>query len=161
LASTLTDDEIAELSWLVDASASPDVTRAACAGLPTRVFVPDDDEPPDPKYLAICERCPVHLECLASTLRCEEPGYRSGWFGGYNPLERDEIAAACGLPTEPVSAADLRRAVVERLAKLGRTQREIAEELGVSRKTVQRDVAALRRLQCRHYEVQVMDVRNG
>lgn len=58
--------------------------RAACRGLP----VPEDQIPP-----AICDGCPVRLECLAVALEHKMP---HGRWGGLDPLERAELLAGTG-----------------------------------------------------------------
>jgi DNA-binding NarL/FixJ family response regulator len=79
-------------------------------------------------------------------LRGETDGARPWiWFGGRVPDERAAIAAELGRVTATLSQAEERRATVERLASVGLTQQQIADEVGVSRKTIQRDLATLRR----------------
>jgi hypothetical protein len=109
---------------------------AACRGMDPDLFHPDDGQPDD-LVLARCAGCPARLACLALALRAEDPAARSGWYGGYGPTERDEVAAVLDLdpakrpvPDGAARAAELRAA--------GWTVREIAVTLGCSRRTVQR-----------------------
>jgi len=71
--------------------------HAAClqAGK-TEIFFPEDassEEATDPA-LAICNECPVWLDCLAAALAEDE---RYGIWGGATPLERERMRRLAGV----------------------------------------------------------------
>lgn len=63
--------------------------RAACKGLPSRVFFLDDDEQPDYATARhVCSGCPVRSECLGYAL---ELNIRHGMFAGLTPTQRERL----------------------------------------------------------------------
>lgn len=75
----------------------PWVYRAACAGLPSGIFYPDDSTDISPsrrapwnpnRALAICRACPVRQECAEFALTTKE---RDGVWGGMSEAERNKI----------------------------------------------------------------------
>ena len=62
--------------------------QAACRGAKAEWFFPAGDiEVADPyaRARALCDGCPVRLECLAWALECRE---KHGMWGGHTPAER-------------------------------------------------------------------------
>jgi len=144
LSELFSENESRELVELIDAEAHPAIRDPRCAGIPTASFAPEVGSP-GLEFLALCRGCPARVACLASELRRESDGDRAAvWFGGCGPDERAAIARHLGRRATPISAQQDRRARVARMAALGRTQLQIADELGVSRKTIQRDLTAIR-----------------
>jgi DNA-binding CsgD family transcriptional regulator len=141
----LDDSDCQRLVAIIDAPWQSRIVHAECEGLPNSWFAPEDGVPPHPAVFDACGSCAESLKCLAFQLRNECEGERPWvWYGGCGPDERSEIAVRIRRVVHPLSAAQERRQIVARLAALGRTQHEIADELGVDRKTVQRDLAQLR-----------------
>lgn len=63
----------------------PDFTQAACKGIPTDVFYPEIDTPPDMTTIRrICAECPVVVDCYKWALHHE----RHGIWAGSTPQER-------------------------------------------------------------------------
>ena len=110
--------------------------HAVCRGMDPDHFHPGEGRP-DNRVLASCTGCPARLACLALALRAEESDARSGWYGGLGPDDRDGVAAALDLEATGPSVPD-RVLQAARLQAVGRTIRDIATELGCSRRTVQR-----------------------
>lgn len=122
------------------------IERAACAAeLPSGFdsYFPEDGHLPPVNALALCLSCPVAVECLATALVHEsEPGDRFGWWGGFGPAEREELARRLGLPAVPVALdvrdpADLARD----LRSQNLTIPAIAAKLGCTERTVYRYLA--------------------
>lgn len=109
---------------------------AACRGMDPDAFHPDEGRPDD-AVVARCLGCKARLACLALALRAEEPDTRCGWYGGLGPDDRGAVARALRLeaPEQPVPD---RAAQAARLKADGWTVDAIADELGCSRRTVQR-----------------------
>lgn len=124
-----------ELHNLIENPANRDLDHAACVGTDTDAYHPEDGRP-DELTLFRCQVCPVRLACLALALRAEDPDARAGWYGGYGPAERDDIAAILHLETFPPQSD--RAAEAARLRAEGRTVNDIAAQFGCSRRTVQR-----------------------
>lgn len=65
--------------------------RAACRNVPTRVFIPADeeDEPyyPSSEQLKFCNTCPVKVECLQYALDHHEVGT----WGGTTTYQRTQL----------------------------------------------------------------------
>lgn len=68
-------------------------SRAACAGHEETMFA-DDPEPAK----AICEACPVRMDCRAWAVDSEEP---YGVWGGLTQEERTRTCPVCGAPKQP------------------------------------------------------------
>jgi WhiB family redox-sensing transcriptional regulator len=68
--------------------------RAACRGLSASIFFHPDNErgrfrrQREAAAKAICDHCPVRLQCLDWALSVREP---FGVWGGLTPAERDEL----------------------------------------------------------------------
>lgn len=118
--------------------------HAACAGAVGGfdTYFPEDGSP-SVEALARCLACPVSHECLATAFIYEATdGYRHGWWGGFGPEERDELALRLGVTAgppaaEPSEPADLAR----RLRARNYTIPAIAAELGCTERTVYRYLA--------------------
>jgi DNA-binding NarL/FixJ family response regulator len=125
------------------------VRRAACAGRPAMFDNPERTS----DALRLCGRCPVLAECRVWALTNAVHGVAGGMTEGSRAAWRETqrmpepvVTIADFLPL-PVAAADqgyglgrsdvILRAVAERTAS-GQTSREIADELGVTRRTVNR-----------------------
>lgn len=121
--------------------------RAACAGRPAMF----DDAGRTGEALRLCARCPVLAQCRTWALRTAVAGVAGGMTEGSRAAWREKhgfrepvASPAEFLPLEIASAdqgwgrgrsAVILRAVAERTAN-GQTSREIADELGVTRRTV-------------------------
>jgi len=82
--------------------------RAACKGMPTRLFFPEKNQPVDPVAIQTCARCRVRDQCLAYALKEDIP---HGWSGSLNPQDRKlRPAKSCGYR----SMATLSRSSAER-----------------------------------------------
>ena len=146
LVEPLTETEREHLVALLEAARPLRVTANRCAGCPPSWWAPEEGEQPAAEHLALCRACPARLVCLTLQMRSEHDGVRPWiWFGGYGPADRDDLARAIGMVAVPLTRAEDRRARVERLAALGYTRQRIADEVGVCRKTITRDLAAMRR----------------
>ena len=125
------------------------VRQAACAGRPAMFDNPDRTN----DALRLCARCPVLAECRVWSLLNAVLGVAGGMTEGARAawrenvgLDEPEVTIADFLPLT-VAGADqgwghcrsdvILRAVAERTAK-GQTAREIADELGVTRRTIER-----------------------
>jgi WhiB family redox-sensing transcriptional regulator len=105
---------------------------AACRG--TDFDYHPEKGAPEPEALQLCSGCRVRHECLAEALALEEPDARQGWWGGFAPDERDEVAGELDLVATEVT-------LTERVAKLteqGLSATQIARQLGYSRRHVLR-----------------------
>jgi hypothetical protein len=119
--------------------------RAACADLPSGAdaYFLDRGERPSADALACCRACPVVTECLATALIHEsQADYRFGWWGGFGPDEREQLAQRLGIQTVPVELeirgpADLAR----HLRSQNLTIPSIAAKLGCTERTVYRYLA--------------------
>jgi hypothetical protein len=137
---------------LVDLVADGTVTRqqwarwALCSDQPKSTYFPDGDSTPPAHATTRCAACPVQIECLATALIHESAdGYRSGWWAGTSPDEREQLANGLNLPnaevesvidlTDPPSAARC-------LREAGKTIPVIAAELGCTERSVYRYLAA-------------------
>lgn len=125
------------------------VRRAACAGRPAMF----DDQDRANEALRLCARCPVLVECRLWALRNAVDGVAGGMTEGARAAWREnvgfdepEVTIADFLPLAVVGADQgwglgrsevILRAVAERTAK-GQTAGEIADELGVTRRTIER-----------------------
>jgi hypothetical protein len=121
--------------------------RAACIDRPTAAdpYFPEDDQVPPADVLACCAGCPVAHECLATALVHEAiDGFRSGWWGGFGPAERQVLWGTLDLPAAQPVAVDLRSpaAIARHLRAQRRTVAAIAAELGCTERTVYRYLAA-------------------
>jgi AraC-like DNA-binding protein len=114
--------------------------RAGCRGMNSDAFHPEEGRPDGP-VLARCTECQVRLACLALALQAEDPGARSGWYGGLGPADRDDVARTLGLEAPDPPVPD-RAVQVRRLRADGWTVDAIAAKLGCSRRTVQRSSAS-------------------
>ena len=125
------------------------VRWAACAGRPAMF----DDAERANEALRLCGRCPVLIECRLWALLNAVHGVAGGMTEGARAAWREnvgfdepEVTIADFLPLA-VAGADqgwglgrsdvILRAVAERTAN-GQTAREIADELGVTRRTIER-----------------------
>src|SRR4051812_30193148 len=73
---------------------------AACGDVlsGTDAYFPEDGELPLAGALALCSRCPVATECLATALIYESQyPERDGGGGGLSPKAREEIASRVGI----------------------------------------------------------------
>jgi hypothetical protein len=123
------------LRRLIANPAAINVSEAACAGIDPDIYHPRGDL--DDVSKARCGTCTVPTACLALALAAEDPSARAGWYGGYGPRQRDEIAAALGIDDRPArKALELRAA--------GLTVNQIAAQLSCSRRTIQRYLATRR-----------------
>lgn len=121
--------------------------RAACINSPASgdPYFPDDDQMPSAEALACCAGCAVAQHCLATALVHEaRDGYRSGWWGGLGPSDRDLLWANIGAEVLPPVEIDLRgpAAVARHLRAQRRTVPAIAAELGCTERSVYRYLAA-------------------
>lgn len=133
-------EALGDLGTFIDKPDYAALDKAACKGLPVQAFHPDKGEP-ERQHLELCDSCPGRLMCLALALRAEETDLRFGWFGGLGPSDRDDVADALDLPEvvrDTSHPQDDRIAEAARLRATGSTVREIAAQLGCSRRTVQR-----------------------
>lgn len=125
------------------------VRQAACAGRPAMFENPERTG----DALRLCARCPVLTECRVWALLNAVDGVAGGMTEGARAawrenvgLDEPEVTIADFLPLT-VAGADqgwglgrsdvILRAVAERTAR-GQTAREIADELGVTRRTIER-----------------------
>lgn len=133
-------DRQAELRALVGNSSLTSLNHqlrdAACRGIDTELYFPDDGEPGE-LALARCAGCPARLACLAHALRTEDPDPRYGWFGGLGPADRDAVATSLTIKKPASPALDPPTRAIE-LRAAGWTVDAIASCLGCSRRTVQR-----------------------
>lgn len=129
-------DQQVELLALVNHLTGDDLDGAACRGRS-----PDDYHPevgrPGADALALCVDCRSRLGCVALALRAEDPDYRQGWYGGLSPAERQGLAEALHL-ARPARGEDDLAAAVAQLRGSGKTVAQIAQQIGRSRRTVQR-----------------------
>jgi WhiB family redox-sensing transcriptional regulator len=63
--------------------------QAACRGMPTAWWFPEDGQPADPAARRICLGCPVRMACLTEAIERSEP---DGVWGGLGPGERRRFA---------------------------------------------------------------------
>jgi DNA-binding NarL/FixJ family response regulator len=131
------------------------VRQAGCAGRPAMF----DDAERTNDALRLCARCPVLAECRVWALRNAVHGVAGGMTANAraawreNQLMPEPIVTIADFLPLAVAGADqgwglgrsdaVLRAVAERTAN-GQTGREIADELGVTRRTVQRLRASAR-----------------
>lgn len=125
------------------------VRQAACTGRPAMFDNPERTD----DALRLCSRCPVLAECRVWALTNAVHGVAGGMTATSRAAWRENqrmpepvVTIADFLPLA-VAGADqgyglgrsqmILRAVAERTA-MGRTAREIADELGVTRRTVER-----------------------
>jgi hypothetical protein len=101
------------------------------------VYHPDEGRPTD-LALARCFTCRARLACLGLALRAEDPEARCGWYGGLGPDDRDALAASLGSGKPSAAPVTDTEARAVRLRAAGWTIGSIADELGRSRRTVQR-----------------------
>jgi Transcription factor WhiB/Helix-turn-helix domain of resolvase len=125
-----------QLLRLIANPASINVSQAACIGIDPDVYHPDGDL--DDISKARCAACPARTPCLALAFAAEDPTARAGWYGGYGPQHRDEIAAMLDINDSPARKA-------HRLRAAGLTVNQIAAQLSCSRRTVQRYLSERRR----------------
>lgn len=114
---------------------SIDLSDATCAGVDTGVYHPEGDL--DELSVARCSTCPARLRCLAYAMGLEDANYRSGWYGGLGPSDRDTIASELKLTAPQYHPSDKGQLAVQ-LRGEGLTVSEIATRLMCSRRTVQR-----------------------
>lgn len=137
-------------SRLVDLIIDPTTTtqrwaeRATCNRpcSDTDEYFPDDGQP-GVQALALCSRCPVATECLATALIHEsQNGERFGWWGGTSPDTREQIASRLGIRTVRVEL-DVRGPadIARHLRSQNRTIPSIAAVLGCTERTVYRYLA--------------------
>ncbi|MFF2227681.1 WhiB family transcriptional regulator [Streptomyces globisporus] len=101
---------------------------AVCAGVDPELWFPTSD--PGHKAKAICADCPVLAECKAFTDAAEEGipvDLRFGVYAGRSARQRSRPARR-----------DARDAAVVRLVERGMTPQEIAAQLDISDRTVNR-----------------------
>ena len=125
------------------------VRQAACAGRPAMFDNPERTD----HALRLCARCPVLAECRVWALTNAVHGVAGGMTATARSAWREKqrmpepvVTIADFLPLA-IAGADqgwglgrsdvILRAVAERTAK-GQTAREIADELGVTRRTIER-----------------------
>jgi WhiB family transcriptional regulator, redox-sensing transcriptional regulator len=108
---------------------------AACAGEPMRIFFPGKGEIADGrKAFAICEGCPVRVECLAYALTAGHgPERATGIWGGTSErgrLRLQKNCAACRAHLTPlvraryyIEATPAHRWLCERCAEISRNTR--------------------------------------
>ena len=111
--------------------------HAACQGIDLDAYHPDEG-PPTELALARCFSCRARLACLGLALRAEDPEARCGWYGGLGPADRDALAASLGVGKPSAAPVTDTAARAARLRAVGWTIGSIANELGCSRRTVQR-----------------------
>jgi hypothetical protein len=123
------------------------VREAPCKGSTdiARALFPEDGCEPPAHALALCARCPVASECLATALVHEKSDeYRHGWWGGCSPSDRDLIAAAIEvevcIPRFQHDMSDP-RVLARRLRAENHTISSIATELRCTKRTVYRYLA--------------------
>lgn len=129
--------EEAELRRLLRHMDFDALDKAACRGMDPEVYHPDVGSP-DPLALAVCRTCPARLPCLAVALRAEDPDRRYGWFGGLGPTERRALVKKLKLGDRRRLGGDVGAARARRLFEAGWVINDIADELGCSRRTIQR-----------------------
>lgn len=110
---------------------------ASCRGMDPEIYHPDEGRPTE-LALARCSSCRARLACLGLALRAEDPEARSGWYGGLGPADRDALAASLGVGQPSATPVTDTAARAARLRAAGWTVGSIANELGCSRRTVQR-----------------------
>ncbi|WP_406451733.1 WhiB family transcriptional regulator [Streptomyces sp. NBC_00876] len=132
-----------ELRDLIHSPENRDAVRAACTDVDVSLYHPEDGERPADGLLAVCVGCEGRLECLALALRAEDPEVRHGWYGGLGPADRDRIAAVVRLDAVATPLSDKAFAAI-RLGQNGWRINDIAQELGCSRRTVQRYLRSVR-----------------
>ncbi|WP_432001461.1 helix-turn-helix domain-containing protein [Streptomyces sioyaensis] len=126
-----------ELRDLIQSSQQPGTAGAACRDVDVNLYHPADGERPAEGPLAVCVGCAGRMACLALALRAEDPEARHGWYGGLGPTDRDRVAAMLRLPKGAKLLPD-RALTAIRLGRDGWRIDDIAQELGCSRRTVQR-----------------------
>lgn len=107
---------------------------AACTEVGPEIFFPKVGAS-NAEAKAICERCPVKQECLDLALSL--PGRVAGVWGGTSETERRELQVR-----KPGRQPGF-DAKVGQLVTAGFTNSEIADELGISKRTVERARARL------------------
>jgi hypothetical protein len=106
-----------------------------CAEYPQSWWFPERGEDAS-RAVAVCARCLVRDECLAYAL--EQGAELHGVWGGTSALKRRQMRSA-----GHHDPRDERLVLVDELRAQGRTQVEIAAELGIDRSTVHRYVKRL------------------
>lgn len=126
--------------WPVIVGATPpfaDNPDRACVGIPTDEFYLT--HPADQAAKRICRGCPLKADCLQWAIDAEEVGV----WGGTTERDRERLTGRQARRPVPVRA-DQRRDTVALLVARGLTGREIAQQLNVNQRTVERDQAYLR-----------------
>jgi DNA-binding CsgD family transcriptional regulator len=88
----------------------------------------------------ICQDCEVRAECLADALATDDVDY--GIRGGLLPKQRQQLLPP---PPQPRVLHPERDAEIARLTRCGMTAREIAEQLGLTPRSVMRGRQRARR----------------
>jgi WhiB family redox-sensing transcriptional regulator len=104
---------------------------ALCREVDTEIFFPERGKSAKAAQL-ICSRCEVQPECLAYALAV---GEEFGVWGGVTFQSRRQLNST----TKKRHAIAARRRAVGKLASLGRTPKEIADELHMTERMVFRD----------------------
>ena len=119
--------------------------HAACADLRSGfdTYFPEDGAVPSLAALARCLGCQVAHECLATALIYEATdGYRNGWWGGFGPDEREDVAQRLGIAVGVGAvASDQPADFARQLRASNYTIPAIAAELGCTERTVYRYLA--------------------
>lgn len=125
--------------WTDDARAMPErpawQADAACAGVGTELFFADASGQFSAEALAVCNTCPVRVECLDWALA---NGDDEGVWGGMTASQRRRLRRRRN--ASPKVAA--RRVEARRLHQQGLSQDEIARALGVGQGTISVDLEA-------------------
>lgn len=110
--------------------------QAACHGADLDAFFPPPNAGNALAAARVCRGCPVRVECLADGIAAERAGLHAGIRAGYG---RKRIAAAARHGHRTASHTSQRRSEhVAALTAAGLTAQQIAAQLGLSERTVQR-----------------------
>ncbi|OZF33355.1 hypothetical protein CH296_11050 [Rhodococcus sp. 14-2496-1d] len=122
---------------------------------PELFFPPGESSTAIQKAQAICRTCPVIVECAREVLDMARSGVHGVWAGQYfgtttqgRDTAHERLAAVADSSTTPRrkgdAERDLRLAQIERMISWGWTTPEMAEELKVSKRQIERDRALIR-----------------
>lgn len=110
--------------------------QAACLGAPTPVFFPPPRRGNATQAAQMCNTCPVRTACLADGIQAERNGLQSGIRAGIGRQRISRIARGGIRNLSRTTAQQSGRAAA--LTDAGHTAAQIAQQLGVSPRTVQR-----------------------
>lgn len=120
------------------ATPAPDWTRALCAETDPSLFYPDGRGAQVTNAIAaakrICGWCPITQACLEWAL---DTGQNTGVWGG---LDEDERRDLIRVPDPTMTMCLNRQPWIEEQLAAGRSQKSIAEELGVDHGVLSRAV---------------------